>query len=225
MHNQSCVERVVKNAGFFGPFFDAMRLAVVRVIPSRAPVDGLFFSRGPTTIFFAVWTIVIDTINAVFQGRNFSHIGKEVFKGFTPAITHNYSTSSPTWKNRIIGIVATCQHAAINRIFSTVSHAMCRTDLSSLFSFVATAACCMAIAETHSRNYCACSAIAKTIPASMLMFVAPGKILNGEFAESLAGKIFESDIVWDRMNCHGRNLTFGYVGVWSVQPLLPLILT
>lgn len=83
----------------------------------------LFFICCPSAIIRKITKSVINSVDSVFRGRWFSHVGKEIIK-FFPTGTNRYTTFAIFKIRTIIRVVASSNHALPYSINTSFRHAM-----------------------------------------------------------------------------------------------------
>jgi hypothetical protein len=149
------------------PFSNAAGDSIVRPVSVIAAVSVLLNVSGPSAIFWAVVSIIIDAIKAL-TCRPLSHVSKEVFKVF-PALANLYSTASVVRPARHSWVSAPSEHACPNAIggcwFSNMM-TMLRSLFVNLVSrrFSATARCSLTILKLTDICKRLVTAVTKTFP-------------------------------------------------------------
>ncbi len=86
----------------------------------------LFLACGPSTIFRAVWSIDINTVQRVSTFWANTHISQKVFVQ-SPSITDENSSASVVMEKSVFGIPATAKHVGPGGVFPTQSAPTCMT--------------------------------------------------------------------------------------------------
>ena len=90
----------------------------------------LFLAGGPSTIFWRVIAIVIDSVQCITRAWFRAHISKKVLKAFLPSVTYLNSTASPISKIRLTHIIASAFHGYPGTVFRSFGRAMSKSILS-----------------------------------------------------------------------------------------------
>jgi len=148
-------------------------------------VVALFFVGCPAAIAWLVVSIgVRESVNRMFEGRSFTHIGKEVSKSL-PSLANLYSTSTPFGIAFVLWIFATLKHAMPSGMFwrtlSANAMAMLHVFVAKFFSAKTSARLALAVNETLSGERLVFAALAL---AHKLAFLAAWKNYRLCFADN-----------------------------------------
>jgi hypothetical protein len=97
------------NVILFGPLSEKLMFPMKRKYSVRAPVLALFLCSNPATIFWAVWAVVVDAINAGLSW-SFSHVEKKAYER-VPSFANRNSSSAVVFPVGRIGIEASRPHS------------------------------------------------------------------------------------------------------------------
>lgn len=89
------------------PVSDTEALAVEVNQPDISLVVGLFKPGGPSAVFGAIWSVVIDAINRMFWGRPQSHVSQKVWERVTPPVAHRNASGSVLMPRFVGHVLAT----------------------------------------------------------------------------------------------------------------------
>lgn len=96
---------------------DGPRLGSGELIPGVASlVTVLLLSRRPRAIFWAVWAVIITTLEGEFRVWSVTHIGKKV-REHMPALTDFYPPRTVVLEPFVRWVIAAAQHLAPDEIF------------------------------------------------------------------------------------------------------------
>lgn len=135
-----------------------------------APISCLLSFISPAAVLFAIWSIIVDSVERVLRARLRPHIGKEAAEVIKPFLTNRYSTCSVRRIFRIIGVCASLLHRCPGLIFRCMAHSMRKMTHLSAFRTGHThrfAARC----EIRLRRFCVASAITLAQPSPAVMLV------------------------------------------------------
>lgn len=89
----SLFKEAVRKASFFRPLYEGFRVTPPGDEPVASLVSRLLFRRCPPAVFWAVTSVVVDTVKRL-SGWPRAHVGQEVFKGLQPAIADRDASAS-----------------------------------------------------------------------------------------------------------------------------------
>lgn len=172
----------------------------------------------PSTIFWRVRPIVVNTLNRMLWRWSLPHIGVEVFKGVEPAFAHDDASPAVTRIRGNVGISATRLDVRPTAILRRVDHAVCSIGNACGFAYKAAAASSMSTTQVSTRCDNLGSAVTNAAPHSATRSVTmrisqhdkPRKALPANVFDLLAWK-------WRSINCvhvHHDNI-FGKA--WQVR--------
>lgn len=177
------------------PFRNRLLASSVLKAMVIALIVRLFNICCPTTIVGRVRAIVVDAVDAVFGRGTRPHIGKEVLKGFAPAVADK--DTSPA-VSRVAGthwIMAPVQHHAqgvvFSRLFTFSSRAVLRKPLLQLFNFETTARTCVSGYQVAGHDRYFGSAVAAAKPPRHLRSEIRSSLNHGQSPEALPGKVYK----------------------------------
>lgn len=154
--------------GPFSPLGKGHNYAAVSDQAAASSVAALGFPRGPDTVIRAVRTVVVNSFNRVLRGRAWTHVRKEVFKGFEPTWANKNAPATvvlPTLAARFIAAdFDVAPNGPLGADASLSGHPVRGNSFSDQFSSKASATDASAVAERRSINGFFGSAIATTNP-------------------------------------------------------------
>ncbi len=107
----------MRNAKTFCPIGYAKAFSIELNHAHTAGVSALLFACCPAAIVWLVISLVVDTVNTVIDGRSFSHIRYEVFKGISPSPANDNAPGSVIRKSRRLPTMAPANHTSPSGIF------------------------------------------------------------------------------------------------------------
>ena len=124
-----------KDSGPNGPIGKArsglnIRLAQGHFLPTinyEAVISSvilLFYLGRPSTIFFAIWAIAVNSIQRMILAWARPHVGKERGKIIDPPVANLNATTTVKMKIWIIWICTSALHASPSEIFWRTAHAV-----------------------------------------------------------------------------------------------------
>jgi len=122
------------DSGYFRPFNQGMFFIVSFDPMIPALVSALFSCCGPSTIFWAIWAIIIYTIHGMFFRRSWSHISIKKSKILPPLANYNTPTTI-ILKRCVPWIPATTSHVTPNIPFRRIRHSMFQITKCSMIHF------------------------------------------------------------------------------------------
>ena len=152
-------------------------------------VIGLFFICGPSTVFWRIRSIIVNSIQC-FSFRLLSHISEKVFKTVKPALADGDPPTAITFESIVFGVITSCFHhmpAIVGRIsLSSLSRAPPMFESMLGFALQASARLSCAV-QIVSEEGALCSAFTLTKVTSVRGAIDQRK--DGQAAKFLAGKI------------------------------------
>ncbi len=147
----------------------------------------LLFSCGPLTISGLVIAVIIYTFDSQLWFWPWSHIGKEILKGITPAITHGNSTSTVILKGFRLGVVAPADHARPSDVFWRLAFSVLGITCFKFLPVETTTADGVCSFKSRPENQDRITAITTTDPSNVFAFIwstchdrEPIKLLTGQ---------------------------------------------
>jgi hypothetical protein len=179
---------LLANSQFFCPLNARLGYSVIGNIHVISGVSSLLFTRGPSAIIGRIVTIIINSINRIFAGQSFPHIGIKVFKGVSPAITNSNTSSTITRIIRIIRIGTTIDKSSPYSIFGAFPHSMFCIEVPGIFFLPTSTTCRCTPKQTRLHDISFCTAETATIPLGMTRS-GSGIIDNSPSTEGFSNKI------------------------------------
>ena len=221
---------LVVNASSFGPFCNCHALAFAFNISTIALVSSLLCGSGPSAVFRAIRSIIIDSFNGVFFRGGFSHVSKEI-KKISPPFAYINPARSVIFKIRSINVFATSMHKSPSVVFlgglSTIGvtrMAMHKVCLTGSLQGKTTARLRMFVAQFIGGNDCSISANTYTSPMNPNAFRWRARN-NSKSGEFLTGKVYEfwHSVTW-KLNTVKRNWQTAVIQFFGSYPSQPLII-
>lgn len=121
-----CVEGRQRNSCFYGygnkrfyfPFVEDMNVVSL--------VNALFLSCRPPAIFWRVWAVVVNALNAVFMTWSTTDVRNEVFKRLFPSLTNKNPSSSIVFIRLVSWVFASFPHVHPRDMFRAARHPVAR---------------------------------------------------------------------------------------------------
>lgn len=134
-----------------------------------ASVIALLACCGPSAIFRRIAEVIVDTVEAVFDGWTRPHVGIEVLERVQPTFADCYVASAVSRIGAAMGIGATPFHQAPDVVFACFGHAVLDKALcdrlGSKFALKATAALGFAPNQTSPGDDACVAALAEDFPS------------------------------------------------------------
>lgn len=158
----SSVQGAYRYAGLFGYSSKWNDITVEHNANAVALVNALFFSGRPFTVFWRVWSVIVDAFNTVFGSWSNSHIQKKIIKGILPSITDKNSTLAVIFVRLVGRITATLSYMHPRQMFRAIAHPVACFGFGYLDSRSATTTSALAAIEVASEDVSFFSADAPT---------------------------------------------------------------
>lgn len=171
-------------------------------------VSGLLFSRGPSTVIWAVVAVVIGAIQRMHRGWSRSHVLIETLKRRLPTVAYFNSAAAIILVTLLLWIAAPVDHIRPHVVLGSVDESMLCLDSLELLSSEAPAALCVSGCQRPSHDYDFPAAFAPAAPIGFSLF---GGIVaqNSESSELLVLKVLHSG--WGFVHLHSiAYYSFGY---------------
>lgn len=127
------INSLMANARNIRPLHNGFCNAIKRYKAITISVLLLLGARCPSTIFFRIIKIVINSINS-HKGFRLTHVGKELSKIFAPFLGHRNPTPSIPFKKISVRIIASLFYATPNRVSASFRKIMCLSHVSGSFN-------------------------------------------------------------------------------------------
>lgn len=165
----------------------------------KASISSLLLLCCPSTVFWSVRTVIINSINGMRRRWSFSHVGKKCFETFAPLRTNRNSSTAVRWVFMIFRIVATLDHRTPRVPFRSSCKAVPeipvgRSCSSSKSSTSATSFMAIEYLVDSSKGFFSAITTAKKVTARTCLVRKSNYI---EFVESLAGDV---SWFWSHLN-------------------------
>lgn len=128
-------------------------------------VSGLLTASRPSTVFWKVAKVVVDSINGVIWRRPVSHVSMEVFKAIEPSIANSYSSSSVICVGVKIRVSASEFDTVPDVVHGRSTHSMSLSGYLSNLVMNASARLCISGRKGVCLNNGFFSAVANTVPS------------------------------------------------------------
>ena len=113
------MELISRNAKIFGPFNQRSSFSMKRNEMSGSLVSSLFCTSSPSTIIWAIGSVIVDSIQRSL-GWRFAHVSNEI-RIIKPAFAHHNSTPALVFVGRAALVIASLANVAPNFITAWVS--------------------------------------------------------------------------------------------------------
>lgn len=163
-----------------GPF-DIQRPSIINALLAR--------SASVTSCF------VVDPVDAVGASRFSSYSGNEMFDAFANSRTYKHSSSSIIMIVDVGFVFASSDHVHEGVVFWCIRKTVNRIPIGCLFGPDASTVRADALLETAFLNRLSLSAVAGSVPVSVLFVFVVGEGADGPHSEFLTFKAVERDVV------------------------------
>jgi len=150
----------------------------------RTFIPGLFRVSGPTTVFWTVVSVIVDTFNAVFFRWFKTHVSQERFKAVTPLGADRNPSPPIILEHFGFGIGATLDHGLPRRVFGQME--MVQAMLVLVGVLVTAATLRFSVAQMAAPGHGFLAASAETAPVKAIVLVFTGKTEDGQLSKGFA---------------------------------------
>lgn len=173
------------------PFSQALRYSVQSNTAVAAGIALLFNLQAPTTVLWAIFCIVIASLQAMLRAGAWPHIVVERFKRAFPGFADRNTSGSITMKSCIFRVIATPAHIRPCHIFWTVSQAVFVSNIPQGFTPQTSATACQAREEATSCDKTARATLTLTPPLRLRTRGIGSTFYNGKTIKRQSMKIAE----------------------------------